>query len=138
MLKFLLVHFCLLLIVIEVGVKAKRSERSREVVKVTQGVVANGVAFGMVVEAVGVAVGVAVGGDISGHDWQGSVKIVPVFDLPLIAVVTEKAVVMVVAVLVLVTVAVSIRWGSVDNRVNRMDCMDEWSMVVGVNHGAIE
>ena len=134
MLKFLLVHFCLLLIVIEVGVKAKRSERSREVVKVTQGVVANGVAFGMVVEAVGVAVG----GDISGHDWQGSVKIVPVFDLPLIAVVTEKAVVMVVAVLVLVTVAVSIRWGSVDNRVNRMDCMDEWSMVVGVNHGAIE
>ena len=119
---------------VEISVKSKRTERSRKVVKVTQGVVANGVAFRMVVKAVGVAVG----RDVSGHDRNGSVKVVAVFDLTLIAVVAEKAVVMVVSVLVLVAVAVSINGGSVDYRVNGMDCVDVWSMVVGVNHGRIQ
>jgi hypothetical protein len=52
------------LIVVKICVKAERSEGSGEVVKVAEGVVADGVAFGVVMA-------VAVGGHVAGDDGDG-------------------------------------------------------------------
>ena len=87
---------------IEVGVKSEWPERSGEVIEMTDGVVTYGVSFRVVVE-VG---GVAVCGYIAGNDRNWRVKIVAVFDLTLVAVIAEEAVVTVIAVLVVVAVAV--------------------------------